>query len=175
MEKSLVWRVLCWAKGFCWSLNVFCRGLRRFIWRLLTKKCHKIPWSGSVSRLYPSQQHRQSGSGFRKMYGSGFRGSGSGFSESGSDFWSSQRTSQQIKLTRCWYSFILSFVQVPVPVPYKPKLNDARTATWAPFLRWFPRPHPASTSPNLGLHPRVTLPKIYVLKPVMYNLDRQLY
>jgi hypothetical protein len=70
------------------------------------------------------------------------------------------------------YNFILSPVEV---LPYKLDLNDARTATCASFLRWFPRPNPASTSPDLVLNPPETLPKIYVLKPVMYNLDRQLY
>jgi hypothetical protein len=65
LKKFHVGRVLCWARGFSWSLNILYRGLK---WRFLKIFLFiKKPWSGS-------------GYGFSKMPGSG---SGSEFGESG--------------------------------------------------------------------------------------------
>ncbi len=137
--------------------------------------CQKSPWSGFGSGLYPESATSSIRIRIQKNVWIRIRGIRIRIQWIRIRFLKFAENNSTNKINTVLAFLHFEFFSSTAAVPYKPKLNDARTVTCASFPRWFPRPHPASTSPNLGHHPPETLPIIYVLKPVMYNLDRQSY
>ncbi len=76
-ENFLGWRVLCWAGGFSWSLNVLRRGPLTVFDKTTLSFALKVkkPWSGSAKSGMDGSVFSNctagSGSGFSKIPGSG--------------------------------------------------------------------------------------------------------